>query len=77
MGWSADEFDALGVPFARRGSRTEEYLAAMRTLWREDVATFEGEFTRFRDVRVNPKPVRDRWIPVVMGGNSDRALLRA
>ncbi|MFE6752058.1 LLM class F420-dependent oxidoreductase [Streptomyces sp. NPDC057684] len=77
IGWSADEFAALGVPFARRGRRTEEYLAAMRTLWREDVATFEGEFTRFRDVRVNPKPVRDRWIPVVMGGNGDRALRRA
>ncbi|WP_251092116.1 LLM class F420-dependent oxidoreductase [Streptomyces sp. Caat 7-52] len=77
IGWSADEFTALGVPFAGRGRRTEEYLAAMRTLWREDVATFEGECVRFRDVRVNPKPVRDRRIPVVMGGNGDAALRRA
>ncbi|WP_330456394.1 LLM class F420-dependent oxidoreductase [Streptomyces sp. NBC_00820] len=77
IGWSADEFAALGVPFARRGRRTEEYLAAMRTLWREDVATFEGHFTHFRNARVNPKPVRDRSIPVVMGGNGDEALRRA
>ncbi|MES4888735.1 LLM class F420-dependent oxidoreductase [Streptomyces sp. NPDC096012] len=77
IGWSAEEFAALGVPFAGRGRRTEEYLAAMRTLWREDVATFEGDFTRFREVRVNPKPVRDRRIPVVMGGNGDTALRRA
>jgi probable F420-dependent oxidoreductase len=77
IGWSAEEFAALGVPFTGRGRRTEEYLAAMRTLWREDVATFEGDFTRFRDVRVNPKPVRDRRIPVVMGGNGDTALRRA
>ncbi|WP_225823641.1 LLM class F420-dependent oxidoreductase [Streptomyces naphthomycinicus] len=77
IGWSADEFTALGVPFAGRGRRTEEYLAAMRTLWREDVATFEGEFTRFRKVRVNPRPVRDRRIPVVMGGNGEAALRRA
>ena len=34
VGWSRDEFDALGVPFERRGQRTEEYVAAMRTLWR-------------------------------------------
>ncbi|MFF8860506.1 LLM class F420-dependent oxidoreductase [Streptomyces sp. NPDC015139] len=77
IGWSADEFAALGVPFAGRGRRTEEYLAAMRTVWREDVATFEGEFTRFRDIRVNPKPVRERRLPVVMGGNGDAALRRA
>ncbi|MFI2760592.1 LLM class F420-dependent oxidoreductase [Streptomyces echinatus] len=77
IGWSADEFTALGVPFAGRGRRTEEYLAAIRTLWRQDTATFEGEFTRFSKVRVNPKPVRDRRIPVVMGGNGDAALRRA
>ncbi|OIK29215.1 LLM class F420-dependent oxidoreductase [Streptomyces malaysiense] len=77
IGWSEDEFDALGVPFTARGRRTEEYLAAMRTLWRDDVATFEGEFTRFHGVRVNPRPVRGRGIPVVMGGNGTRALRRA
>ncbi|MER5859589.1 LLM class F420-dependent oxidoreductase [Streptomyces sp900105245] len=77
IGWSADEFAALGVPFAGRGRRTEEYLAAMRAVWRDDVATFEGEFTRFRDIRVNPKPVRERRVPVVMGGNGDAALRRA
>ncbi|MEU4929768.1 LLM class F420-dependent oxidoreductase [Streptomyces yokosukanensis] len=77
IGWSADEFAALGVPFTARGRRTEEYLAAMRTLWRDDVATFEGDFTRFHGVRVNPKPVRERGIPVVMGGNGAVALRRA
>jgi hypothetical protein len=48
----------------------------MRTLWAEDVASFRGEFVSFDAVRVNPKPVRDRRIPVVMGGNSDSALDR-
>ena len=32
IGWSREEFDALGVPFARRAARTAEYVAAMRTL---------------------------------------------
>lgn len=42
VGWSKEEFDALGVPFERRAERTAEYVAAMRTLWRDDVASFDG-----------------------------------
>ena len=76
VGWSAEEFAALGVPFAGRGRRTAEYVAAMRTLWADDVASFSGEFTQFEAVRVNPKPVRGRRIPVVLGGNSDASLER-
>jgi probable F420-dependent oxidoreductase len=76
IGWSAEEFAALGVPFARRGQRTAEYVAAMRRLWADEVASFSGEFTRFESVRVNPKPARGRQIPVVVGGNSDAALRR-
>jgi probable F420-dependent oxidoreductase len=76
IGWSREEFDALGVPFPRRGARTAEYVEAMRTLWRDDIASFHGEFIGFDTIRVNPKPVRDRSIPVVLGGNSDSALRR-
>ena len=76
IGWSAEEFTALGIEFSRRGPRTAEYVAAMRALWADDVASFSGEFVRFDAVRVNPKPVRARRIPVVVGGNSDAALKR-
>ncbi|WP_432855710.1 LLM class F420-dependent oxidoreductase [Amycolatopsis sp. CA-161197] len=76
VGWSREEFDALGVPFARRAARTEEYVAALRTLWREDVASFTGDFVRFDSIRVYPKPPRPT-IPIVFGGNSDSALRRA
>jgi alkanesulfonate monooxygenase SsuD/methylene tetrahydromethanopterin reductase-like flavin-dependent oxidoreductase (luciferase family) len=48
----------------------------MRTVWREDVASFTGEFVRFDSVRVNPKPVRAGTIPIILGGNSDPALRR-
>ena len=77
VGWSAEEFAALSVPFERRGARTAEYVAALRTLWSQDAASFDGEFTRFDGIRVYPKPVRDRRIPIVAGGNSDAALRRA
>lgn len=76
VGWSREEFAALGIPFARRGARAAEYVAAMRVLWRDDVASFHGEFVSFDAVRVNPKPLRSRQIPVVLGGNSDVALRR-
>jgi probable F420-dependent oxidoreductase len=76
IGWLAEEFAALGVPFARRGQRAAEYVAAMRALWSDDVASFGGEFTTFDSVRLNPKPVRGRRIPIIVGGNSDAALGR-
>jgi probable F420-dependent oxidoreductase len=75
IGWSKEEFDALGVPFGRRAHRMAEYVAAMRSLWHDDVASFSGEFVSFDRIRVNPKPVR-RSIPVVLGGNTDAALRR-
>jgi probable F420-dependent oxidoreductase len=75
-GWSAEEYAALGVPFSGRGKRLEEYVAAMRTLWRDDVASFHGTFVGFDAVRVNPRPVHDRRIPIFLGGNSDTALGR-
>ncbi|BCI90268.1 hypothetical protein NIIDMKKI_54740 [Mycobacterium kansasii] len=70
VGWFREEFEALGVPFERRAARTAEYVAAMRTLWRDDVASFSGDFVTFDRVRVNPKPVRDRRIPIVVGATA-------
>jgi probable F420-dependent oxidoreductase len=75
IGWSAAEFDALGVPFAGRGRRTEESVEAMRVLWRDEVASYAGTHVRFDGVRCYPKPMR-RTVPVVFGGNGDRALQR-
>lgn len=76
VGWSREEFEALGVPFEGRAARTAEYVAAMRTLWREDVASFAGRFVAFDSIRVNPKPDAGQAIPIVVGGNSDAALRR-
>ncbi|TPG32672.1 LLM class F420-dependent oxidoreductase [Mycolicibacterium hodleri] len=76
VGWSREEFEALGVPFEKRAARTAEYVEAMRTLWRDDIASFLGEFVGFDSVRVNPKPVHGGRIPIVLGGNSDAALRR-
>ncbi len=76
IGWSAAEFEALGLPFAGRARRTRECVEVLRALWRDDVSSYEGEFFGFSDVRSYPKPVRGRQIPIAMGGNSDAALRR-
>ena len=44
IGWMPEEFAATGASTARRGARTEEYLAVLRTLWADEVSSFDGEF---------------------------------
>jgi probable F420-dependent oxidoreductase len=76
VGWLREEFDALGVPWERRGARNDEYLAAMRALWAGPHATFHGDFVDFAPVTVSPRPVQER-IPVLVGGDTDAAIGRA
>jgi probable F420-dependent oxidoreductase len=75
IGWSREEFDALGVPFSGRAGRTADYVAAMRALWRSEVTSFHSGTVSFHNIRVNPKPSQDH-VPIVLGGNSDAALGR-
>jgi probable F420-dependent oxidoreductase len=77
VGWSAEEFAALGVPFDNRGRRMDDAITALRTLWRDDVATLQTDTISFERVRLYPKPHGDRAIPLIIGGNSDAALRRA
>jgi probable F420-dependent oxidoreductase len=76
VGWLREEFEALGVPFERRGARTDECIAAMRALWAADDASYRGTFVRFEGMSSNPKPVRGR-VPIVVGGHSEHAARRA
>ncbi len=75
-GWLREEFEALGVPFAGRGRRTDEYIGSMRALWDSDHAEYSGEFVNFSGVSVNPKPVNGR-VPIHVGGHSEAAARRA
>lgn len=77
VGWSRVEFAASGVPMERRGARAEEFLAALRTLWTEDVVRFDGEFYRIPPARAEPKPVQRPHPPVLLGGGAEAALRRA
>lgn len=76
IGWLEEEFDAIGVPFAERGRRTDDGVAAMRALWSQDRASFDGEFTSFTDCICRPQPVRGT-VPVHIGGHTEAAARRA
>jgi len=60
VGWLAEEFAALGLPFADRGPRTDEYVEAMRALWSQECASFKGQFISFDRVFCRPLPPQRR-----------------
>jgi probable F420-dependent oxidoreductase len=76
IGWSAEEFAALGVPFERRAARTREYINVMRQLWSEEKTTYAGEVVNFHDARSFPKPPQGSNLPIIFGGESAPALRR-
>ncbi len=75
VGYWEPEFRALGVSFADRGARTDEYLAAMRAIWTQPQPAYHGRFVSFEHVQAHPQP--QRAIPVVVGGSSPAAYRRA
>jgi probable F420-dependent oxidoreductase len=75
-GENPKEFELCGVPHKERGARVTEGIDVVRTLWRDTPATFNGRFTRFTSVSIDPKPVQQPP-PIWIGGRSDAALTRA
>jgi probable F420-dependent oxidoreductase len=75
-GWLEGEFEALDVPFAERGARTDESLDVLRTIWEGDQPVdFDGRFTSLDQMRIIPVP--ERHLPIWIGGSSAPALRRA
>jgi probable F420-dependent oxidoreductase len=77
VGWSRQEYAALGVPFERRGAIIDDYLAAIAALWTSDVASHDGPFASFRDVHTGPRAARRPHPPIWVGGTSPAAIRRA
>jgi len=77
IGWMPEEFAVTGASTARRGARTEEFLAVLRTLWDDGVSSFDGEFYKVPAGRQDPRPVQRPGPPVLLGGMSRAAMERA
>ena len=76
IGWAQEEFQGLRVPFRSRGAITNEYLEAIKLLWTQDVASYEGKFASFKNVHTAPRPVQTPHPPIWVGGPSEAALRR-
>jgi probable F420-dependent oxidoreductase len=75
-GWMKEEFESLGIDFHRRGAMTDEAIQALRALWREGAASFEGRHFKFGPLHSYPKPV-NHHVPIHVGGHSPAAARRA
>ena len=68
VGWNEDEMEHHGVDPARRRAVAREHVLAMRELWTQEEASFDGEYVRFSPSWSWPKPVCDPHPPIIMGG---------
>jgi probable F420-dependent oxidoreductase len=77
-GWLKEEAEALQMPWAERGARTDEHIQVLRTLWESDAeyVSFKGRFYEFNEIDPRPHPVQRR-LPIFIGGHSPAAKARA
>ena len=71
IGWLREEFDAMGVPFERRGARFDDYVAAMRKVWSGEVVEHDSDFINWSGFKSYPVPVQDP-LPVIIGGSKGK-----
>lgn len=76
LGWLAEEFDAMGTPFARRGARFDDYLSAVKKVWSGEVVEHRSEFLSWHDFKSHPMPAQRPHPPILIGGVSDKTLRR-
>jgi len=75
-GWFKGEFHAIGEPWLdhdERYRRSEEFIRALKGIWTEDNFTFNGDFYRFRNYNLKPKPLQQPHPEIFQGGSSRAA----
>jgi probable F420-dependent oxidoreductase len=75
-GWMEPEFDALGIPIAERGSRTNETIDVLKALWTQDIPSYSGRHFRFSNIKSLPQPLQRPRPQILVGGMSRGALQR-
>jgi len=76
-GYMKGEYFALGVDFERRNEIFDEYLKALKAAWTGEDFSFKGTGYDARGTRIRPAPVQKPHPPLLIGGNSHRAIRRA
>jgi probable F420-dependent oxidoreductase len=75
-GWLREETEAMGTRFGTRWRRLRETVEALRVLWRDPAASYQGELVHFPAVRCDPKPVQPGGPPVLLGGHGEKVFPR-
>jgi probable F420-dependent oxidoreductase len=75
IGWLREEFEAMGVPFERRGERFDDYVQAMRKVWSGDVVEHQSDFISWTGFQSFPLPVQ-KPLPLIMGGSTGKIYQR-
>lgn len=76
-GYMKGEYYALGADFDSRNDTMDEYIKAMKTAWSGEEFSFAGTGYSARGNRQQPVPVQKPHPPLLVGGNSRRAIRRA
>ncbi len=76
VGYVSGEFEAIGVPFETRGRRANEWIDALRTLWRDEQPELRGEFASFGGIQCRPQPHRPGGPPIIGSGMATAARRR-
>ena len=76
LGWSKDEYDAVGATFKERGARADEFLQVLKAIWTTDPVEFHGKFFQVPKSIIQPKPVQKPHPPIYLGAFSPVALKR-
>ena len=75
IGWNPVEYEALDQDFSTRGKRSEEQIDLLRSLWKNELITYEGKSHKVTDAGINPLPPGGS-IPIWFGGTADIVLKR-
>jgi probable F420-dependent oxidoreductase len=76
IGWLAEEYEAMGTPFARRGARFDDYLAAVKKVWSGEIVDHRSEFLSWHHFKSFPTPVQKPHPPIHIGGTTTKTLER-
>ena len=76
LGWSKDEYEAVGATFKERGARADEFLQVLKAIWTTDPVEFHGKYYHLPKSIIQPKPVQKPHPPIYLGSFSEAALKR-
>jgi probable F420-dependent oxidoreductase len=75
-GWLREEMELMGADYSRRWAQVKDRVLAMKRIWTEPEAEYQGKFARFPKIRSDPKPVQKPNPPIHLGGSHPNSYRR-